>query len=795
MRWAPGRKPPLMKQHLRWIALSLLTTTVWAQETNVARNPGFEDADLRVAWTNFGTALIGLTTNAFAGTYAAVASNRAATTAGIAQDMRGQLVSGVTYWASAWVRVGQSDTATSTVALTMKEDYAGSAAKYTTIRSTTFISNGWQRLAGVFRYKPTAAEEAMDFYINGPAAAYPIYVDDVHYLAPMLYTPPTNSLGTDFVRAQGTNLVVGDPARKINLRGVNLTAYSDDDEDPVEDYMTQARWDYERIADTGMNVVRLNLWQKFWDDYTLAFSGYKQEGWEWLERQIVWARENNLYLLLDMHAPAGGYQGPDYATPTRFWGTSATATTNRWRLKQFWVALADRYQHEPVLEGYDFINEPCPQNEAQWESYALELVDAVRAVDTNHLLDVEVAINFAEPFVLPRSNIMYDFHSYDPWRFSYQLHHISGYGDQGIWGETNMPAIGWDYTAGAVTNSRMAPSGSFGWTRYTSGLVRVTATNAIALEPVLISVSSGGTITFDDFTINEYDPSGAFVRECMIVNPETAPGNVYLESPVYPLPTYNSAWTKAGAGTFSTTTNDPHLGARAFTVSGIATMSNGRLMFPVRKDYQYRVEAWLRGTNLTTAGSGLGFRHYTRPEWEMGTWARRDFLETTLRGYGWDFWKSNNVPVNLGEFGISQMAIRLNRGGLVWLDDVLDLADEHNVNWNYYVYKSTIYGLYVNAWGSGGRPDYRNAGLADYFTSRLGGRSTTPSPLLTHTRVADGGTVLTWNPHPGRGYTILFSTNLLSPGLTLLATNVEGGAYTDALHAAEPLGFYGIGTR
>ncbi len=779
-----------------WFSLLFaFSTSVFAQETNQVRNQGFEDADVRVAWTNFSTATIVTSTNAFLGALAGAASNRSATTAGLAQNLRGQMVSGVTYWVSAWVRVEQPATATSTVSMNMKEDYAGSAAKNTTIKNTTFISNGWQRLAGVFRYKPTAAEEAMEFYINGPAAAYTIYVDDVHFLAPMLYTPPTNSLGTDFVRAQGTNLVVADPARKINLRGVNLTAYSDDDADPVENYMTQARWDYERIADTGMNVVRLNMWQKFWDDYTLSFSGYKQEGWEWLERQIVWARENDLYLLLDMHTPAGGYQGPDYATPTRFWGTSATAKTNRWRLKQFWVALAGRYQHEPTIAGYDFINEPCPQNEAQWESYALELVDAVRAVDTNHLLDVEVAINLGVPFVLPRANIMYDFHSYDPWRFSYQLHLVSGYGDQGVWGETNMPVIGWDYTAGAVTNSRMAPSGSFGWTRYTSGLVRVTATNAIALEPVLISVSSGGTIAFDDFTINEYGPSGAFVRECMIVNPETAPGNVYLESPVYPLPTYNSAWTKAGAGTFSTTTTDPHMGARAFTISGIATMRNWRLMFPVRKDYQYRVEAWLRGTNLTAAGSGIGFRHYTRPEWEMGAWARRDFLETTLRGYGWDFWKSNNVPVNLGEFGVSQMAIRLNRGGLVWLGDMLDLADEFNVNWNYYVYKSTIYGMYVNAWGSGGRPDYNNTGLVDYFTSRLGGRALASTPLLSHAWAPGEGAVLTWSADPARDYSVFFSTNLLVTGFSLLATNVQGGSYTDVLHAVEPVGFYGIGVK
>jgi hypothetical protein len=142
-------------------------------------------------------------------------------------------------------------------------------------------------------------------------------------------------------------------------------------------------------------------------------------------------------------------------------------------------------------------------------------------------------------------------------------------------------------------------------------------------------------------------------------------------------------------------------------------------MFPVRRGYQYRVEAWLRGTGLTTAGAGIGFRSYTRPTWEMNTWCRREFLESVLREAGWDFWRSNNVPINIGEFGVSEMAIRLNRGGLQWLADTLDLADQYNVNWNYFVYNSVIYGLFNNIWGAGGRPAGRNAPLMDFFHARL----------------------------------------------------------------------------
>jgi endoglucanase len=500
-------------------------------ETTLIRNDGFEDADIKVAWTNFSTAVIGVTTNAFVGQFAGVASNRTATTGGIAQDLRGVLTSGVTYWVSAWIRLDGPAGVTNSVTMAMKEDFAGSGVKYTTIKSGSVPDTEWIRFAGIFRYRPTGAEEILQLYVNGPATNYAIHLDDVQLLPPMIYTPPTNSVSTDFVRAQGRSLVVGNPPRPLRLRGVNLTACEDDDAEAVETQMGQARWDYEQIAATGMNVVRLNMWQKVRDDYTQPFAGYNPEGWEWLERQIVWAKTNNLYLLLDMHTPAGGYQGPNYSPQTKFWGSSATATNNRARLKNFWVSLATRYAHEPTIAGYDFLNEPCPQNQSQWESYALELVDAVRAVDANHLCNIEVAINTGTPFVLPRANLMYDLHHYDPWRFSNQFQPTSGYGDQGIWGVTNLPAIGWDFTAGSITNTISAPAGDFSWTKFTSALHLVTATNAVALEPVLINPSSGGTVYFDDFVINEYDGAGNFVRECMIADPEIAPANAYLVAP------------------------------------------------------------------------------------------------------------------------------------------------------------------------------------------------------------------------------------------------------------------------
>lgn len=649
---------------------------------------------------------------------------------------------------------------------------------------------------------------------------------------------PTNSASADFIRASGINLVVGPSDQLMLLHGINLTAYSDDDADPVEGAMAdQSRADYENIAAMGLNVVRLNMWQKIWDDYKRPFTGYAQEGWEWLERQILWAKENNLYLLLDMHAPAGGYQGPTYATKTRFWGAGAVAVSNRTRLTQFWVALADRYQHEPVIAGYDLINEPCPQNDAQWTSYALELVDAIRAVDTHHLLDVEVDLNNEVPFVLPRSNILYDFHSYNPWRFAAQFMPPLGYGDLGIWGVSNRPAVRYP-TSSQATNYALVASGTSDWQKYTSDVYVASTALSLALEPLFCSASPAGTLYFDDFTINEYDPSGAFVRECMIVNPEATPANPSLVTPVYPLPSFLNAWSVSG-GTLGASSVDPHCGGAAFSLSGISTASNNKLLFPVRQNYRYTIEGWIKASGLTATGSGYGFRLYTMPAYATNDWLTRDFMEREMRGYGLDFYRSNNVPCNVGEFGVSQMAISLGRNGLGWVRDMVDICEKYHASWDYYVYRSALFGVYNNLYGSGHRPSERNDALYDFFKGQFNADADHDGlpdaweldqfNSLTHGAAGDpdedgfdneqeyiAGTfpmignsfpkmsnpwnsgadvVVTWNLATGRWYTLFESTNLLTSEFRPLASNLFGGAYTGAVSALGPQGFLRLGVR
>ena len=116
------------------------------------------------------------------------------------------------------------------------------------------------------------------------------------------------------------------------------------------------------------------------------------------------------------------------------------------RLIKLWVAIASRYQNEPVVFGYDLLNEPgVPNSKQQWQSLAQRLTHAIRKVDTNHPIIIErvnsinkkwendAELNFIR---VKGENIIYTFHCYDPFYYTHQgvpwLQYMRGR-DGGTW--------------------------------------------------------------------------------------------------------------------------------------------------------------------------------------------------------------------------------------------------------------------------------------------------------------------------------------------------------------------------
>lgn len=181
--------------------------------------------------------------------------------------------------------------------------------------------------------------------------------------------------------------------------------------------------DIDSLASWGFNSVRLPL---HYNLYTLPIEEEPVTGFNtWLDRGFMltdnllsWCAENKMYLILDLHAAPGGqgYDAPisDYdETKPSLWESEY----NRAKTVALWQKLAERYAGESWIGGYDLINETnwdLPGNSMLRSLYE-EITEAIRQVDTNHILFIE-GNWFANDFngLTPPwdDNMVYSFHKY-----------------------------------------------------------------------------------------------------------------------------------------------------------------------------------------------------------------------------------------------------------------------------------------------------------------------------------------------------------------------------------------------
>ncbi|MBI5506175.1 MAG: cellulase family glycosylhydrolase [Deltaproteobacteria bacterium] len=699
------------------LALSI-AAAAQAHAANLLANPGFEDADMS-PWAPFAGAatLTRTTAEAHDGSASVLVSARTQSYAGPSQDLTTSLVAGTRYLVSAWVKLAaQADTR---LELYVKQTTGGST-RYIQLDSLPVDHQRWVKLFGLYDYAPSSAPSEVLVYVMGPAASLDFYVDDVEVTTSPVYVPTPWTPG-DFVRRSGDSLVVGAGATPIRLLGTNFNAYDDEGEnvDVVFNSHDYDQIDYQRVADLGMNVVRLNLWWKLFENESAPYT-YKPEGWEWLERNIVWARAAGVRLILDMHAPQGGFQGPGYSGS--FWSSPALQA----RLSATWMAVAARYKDEPWIAAYDVMNEPSPPGDAAWRDLAQELVDTIRAVDANHVVIVEQS--FASdygPFLVDDPNVLYEFHWYERWRYAAQLSYPLDYGDYGVaYPDADVTVPPWDDEPDALVTSASVPAGTSGWAWYTGTPLTISDPAVFAAVPVLWATSMSGKLWLDDFVVEELDGADTIVRTVSSVDIERRPAEVYSISEYAPFHSFTENWAGSaisGSGSWGSESTG-HRGSGAISLrSASATYTAGahKLLFAVKHGHRYRISGWMKADAMTGSG-GLGMRLQRLAPWETFTPFTRTWLETTLLAEGMSFYQANAVPVNIGEFGLSPRNFSGDRGGAQWTTDMLDLFEQYGAGAQWFDWHSSNFGIYTNTFGFP-EPAGANQPLIDLLAAKFGG--------------------------------------------------------------------------
>ncbi len=168
------------------------------------------------------------------------------------------------------------------------------------------------------------------------------------------------------------------------------------------------------IKSLGCNVIRVPFNYRHFEDDDRPFE-YKPEGFALLDKVIVWARELELYVILDLHAVQGwqnrGWHCDNSGGEPRFWGQKQFED----RAVALWEEFARRYRNETCVAGYNIMNEP-ETDQIRWlNHYYRRVTESIRSIDPRHIIFLE-GNHFSQRFddLDPPfdSNTVYSSHNY-----------------------------------------------------------------------------------------------------------------------------------------------------------------------------------------------------------------------------------------------------------------------------------------------------------------------------------------------------------------------------------------------
>ena len=199
----------------------------------------------------------------------------------------------------------------------------------------------------------------------------------------------------------------------------------------LENFITQA--DIDALASYGFNSVRLPM------HYNLFTLPIEQEpvsgqntwldtGFNMVDNLLDWCEQNNMYLILDLHAAPGGQgYGSDINDYNSNLPSLWESDENKNKTIALWGRLADRYKDEPWIGGYDLLNEThWDLGENELRDFYVDVTQEIRQFDQNHVIFIE-GNGYANDFsgLTPPwdDNMAYSFHKY--WSYNDSLEWVT----------------------------------------------------------------------------------------------------------------------------------------------------------------------------------------------------------------------------------------------------------------------------------------------------------------------------------------------------------------------------------
>ena len=178
-----------------------------------------------------------------------------------------------------------------------------------------------------------------------------------------------------------------------------------------KNYFTEP--DAKYVNSLGLNLIRIPInYHLFEDDMNPRV--IKMEAFKYLDNVIELCAKYRIYTIIDLHALPG--------SQNQHWHSdNPTHVASFWLHKDFqdralilWEVIAKRYKNNPWVAGYDLINEPADPTGEKLIPYFKRLKDAVRKIDSKHILFIEgdrYAADFSK-FTEVWDNVVYTNHDY-----------------------------------------------------------------------------------------------------------------------------------------------------------------------------------------------------------------------------------------------------------------------------------------------------------------------------------------------------------------------------------------------
>lgn len=182
----------------------------------------------------------------------------------------------------------------------------------------------------------------------------------------------------------------------------------------------------EFAQDWGANLLRyqlLNHGGKYNLSDPKSFRKWLDEQLAGMDKVLPHCRKYGVKVVLDLHCGPAPVQGDRNSNLLAWDEQSQKMLIDVWRM------MAERYKDEPVIWGYDLLNEPREENYRgegmEWNHLAWEIAKAVREIDPHKPIIIEPAkwgspegLHEFVPVNVP--NVIYSVHFYAPHHFTHQ---------------------------------------------------------------------------------------------------------------------------------------------------------------------------------------------------------------------------------------------------------------------------------------------------------------------------------------------------------------------------------------